>query len=69
MATNTFVLNRKQVKKLSRIADHFKEVEWFTLESDNNSGIGPTITVKFNLFNDTDKDIDTAVDITDVSTW
>ena len=66
---NQFVLNRKQIEKLAKMAAHFKEVEWFTLEEENSSGIGPTVVVKFNLFNDNDKDIDTTVDITDVSTW
>ena len=64
-----FALNRKQIEKLAKMADHFHEVEWFTLEEDNRSGIGPTVIVKFNLFNDNDKDVDTTVDITDVSTW
>ena len=58
-----------QVEKLAKMAEHFKEVEWFTLESAHTSGIGTSVTVKFNLFNDDDKDIDTTVDITDVSTW
>lgn len=66
---NQFVLNQKQIEKLAKMAAHFKEVEWFTLEEENSSGIGPTVVVKFNLFNDNDKDIDTTVDITDVSTW
>ena len=66
---NTFSLNRIQIEKLAKMADHFKEVEWFTLEETNSSGIGPTVVVKFNLFNDNDKDVDTTVDITDVSTW
>ena len=65
----TFTLNRTQVEKLAKMATHFKEVEWFTLEETRTSGIGPTVTVKFNLFNDDDKDVDTTVDITDVSTW
>ena len=65
----TFTLNRTQVEKLAKMATHFKEVEWFTLEEARTSGIGPTVTVKFNLFNDDDKDVDTTVDITDVSTW
>lgn len=67
--SNQFALNREQIKKLAKMADHFKEVEWFTLEENHNSGIGSTVVVKFNLFNDSDKDIDTTVDITDVSTW
>lgn len=66
---HSFTLNRTQVEKLAKMAEHFKEVEWFTLEEHITSGIGPTVVVKFNLFNDTDKDIDTTVDITDVSTW
>lgn len=64
-----FALNRKQVEKLAQMAQHFKEVEWFTLTEEHTSGIGSTITVKFNLFGDTDKDADTTVDITDVETW
>jgi hypothetical protein len=64
-----FALNRSQIEKLAKMAAHFKEVEWFTLEETNNSGIGPTVVVKFNLFNDSDKDIDTTVDITDINTW
>ncbi len=66
---NQFALNRGQIEKLAKMAAHFKEVEWFTLEENNSSGIGPTVVVKFNLFNDSDKDIDTTVDITDVTTW
>lgn len=66
---NQFCLNRFQVEKLAKMANHFKEVEWFTLEEQSSSGIGSTVVVKFNLFNDLDKDIDTTVDITDVSTW
>ena len=69
MAAHTFVLNRTQVEKLAKMVDHFKEVEWFTLEESSTSGIGPKVVVKFNLFADDDKDIDTTVDITDVSTW
>ena len=66
---NQFALNRTQIEKLAKMAAHFKEVEWFTLEETHTSGIGPAVVVKFNLFNDDDKDIDTTVDITDVSTW
>lgn len=64
-----FTLNRKQVGQLSQLADHFQEVEWFTLQEESDSGIGSTVTVKFNLFGDADKDTDTTVNITDVSTW
>lgn len=64
-----FALNKGQIEKLYQMSTHFTEVEWFVLEEDNSSGIGPTVIVKFNLFNDSDKDSDTTVDITDVSTW
>lgn len=60
-----FNLARSQIEKLAKICEHFKEVDNFTLEETNESGIGPSIRVRFNLF---DKD-DTNVDITDVSTW
>jgi hypothetical protein len=66
---NQFSLNRGQIEKLAKLSAHFNEVEWFILEESNSSGIGPTVVVKFNLFNDNDKDVDTTVDITDVSTW
>ena len=66
---NQFDLNRKQILKLAKMAENFSDVEWFTLEERLDSGIGPTVVVRFNLFGDNDKDIDTTVDITDVSTW
>ena len=64
-----FALNRRQVVQLAQLAEHFAEVEWFTLTEESSSGIGSTVTVKFNLFGDADKDVDTTVNITDVSTW
>lgn len=69
MSKEALSLNRKQIGKLVEIYNHFKEVEWFTFEVDHSSGIGEGIVVKFNLFGDNDKDTDTTVDITDVSTW
>ena len=69
MSKEALSLNRKQLGKLVEIYTHFKEVEWFTFEVDHSSGIGEGIVVKFNLFGDNDKDTDTTVDITDVSTW
>ena len=62
-------LNRKQLGKLVEIYTHFKEVEWFTIKVDHSSGIGTGLVVAFNLFGDDDKDVDTKIDITDVSTW
>jgi hypothetical protein len=66
---NTLALNRTQINKLTEIVSDFKEVEWFTINVARSSGIGAGITVEFNLFNDDDKDVDTKIDITDVSTW
>jgi hypothetical protein len=60
-------LNRSQVEKLAKMAEHFKEAEWFSIVESRESGIGPTISVQFNLF-DKEK-FDTKIDITDVSTW
>ena len=60
-----FILTRSQIEKLTKISEHFKEVDQFVLEETHESGIGPTVRVRFNLF-DTN---DTNVDITDVSTW
>lgn len=65
----TFSLNRKQIEKLCDIARHFQETEWFTLEESRSNGIGPSIMVKFSMFKDNETDLDTIVDITDVSTW
>ena len=64
-------LNRKQLGKLIKIYTHFKEVEWFTIKVDHSSGIGAGLVVTFNLFGDDNKDgdVDTIIDITDVSTW
>lgn len=62
-------LNRKQLDKLFEIARHFHEVEWFTVATDSDSGIGEGVVVKFNAFGDADKDTDTTVNITDVSVW
>jgi hypothetical protein len=59
------ILNRKQIEKLAKIAMNFKEVKWFHIQESHESGIGPTVVVKFDLF---DKQ-DSKIDITDVSTW
>lgn len=60
----SITLNRKQLQDLCQMVDHFKEVEKFTIEQDNSSGIGPIIHVKFALF-----EKPTTVDITDVGSW
>jgi hypothetical protein len=60
----SITLNRKQVQDLINIVAHFREVEEFTIEQDNSSGIGPIIKVKCELFSKP-----TTVDITDVESW
>ena len=47
------------------MVDRFVDTEHFTVESESLSGIGPTISVKFDLF----ETRDTKVDITDVESW
>lgn len=64
-----FALNRRQIEKICALASHFKNVDWFNITIDTDSGIGPAVYVRFNQFHDEDKDFDTQVDITDVSTW
>lgn len=63
-----FALTKKQVLRLAVIAERFPESQWFVLEEESSSGIGPTIKVKFCVF-DQSLDYDTVVDITDVDTW
>ena len=62
--TQTFTLTQTQIKTLAEVANHFKEIPEFKIVIKNDSGIGPTYSVQFNLFG---KDVN--VDNTDVSTW
>lgn len=62
---NKIILTRKQIEQLSQIADRFSDTENFTVESESLSGIGPNISVRFDLFEKSD----TKVDITDVENW
>lgn len=59
------ILNRKQIEQLYEMAERFGEVNSFTVESISSSGIGPTVTVGFDLFGPAD----TKIDITDVESW
>lgn len=63
--SKSLVLSKSEIEKLFKITEQFKDVERFTIEQDNSSGIGSTYTVKFDLF---DKN-DTKIDITDVANW
>jgi hypothetical protein len=60
----TIVLTRKQVFDMAAVANHFSDVELFTIEETNTSGIGPSVHVKCTLFQKP-----TTVDITDVENW
>jgi hypothetical protein len=62
---NSITISRKQAHQLREIVERFVETQNFTIESESLSGIGPNITVKFDLF----ETADTKIDITDVSTW
>ena len=50
---------------MAQLVERFPEIDDYTLEIDNGSGIGPTYTIKFSLYLDNDF----KVDITDVTTW
>jgi hypothetical protein len=63
-----FALTKKQVLRLAVIAERFPESQWFVLEEDNSSGIGPMTKVKFCVF-DRSQDYDTMINITDIDTW
>jgi len=62
---NSITLSRKQAHQLREIVERFTDTEHFTIESESLSGIGPSISVKFDLF----ENLDTKIDITDVSSW
>ena len=58
-------LNRHQILKLVEIVNQFIDVEEFTIETDESSGIGVGVVVSFSLFSDDDAKID----ISDVKEW
>ncbi len=60
-----FVLTRSQILKLAELANHFKDTKFFNLYEANDNGIGPSMHVRFDLFEEND----TQLNITDVSTW
>ena len=65
--TTKISLTREQLDKLFKIVEQFDEIEWFTITEKHDSGIGPTHTVSFDLFNN--ENYDTKIDITDVGVW
>lgn len=71
MSSKSVTLHRSEIEKLCKVVEHFTEVQHFNLEISHESGIGPTVRVKFNLFDNSlpNTRSDTVVDITDVSNW
>ena len=65
---SSVTLTRKQMDELVEFATNFKDVQWFTIEQTNKSGIGPSTCVKCSLFGN-DSEPETTIDITDVSVW
>lgn len=62
---NKIILTRKQIRQLNQLVEQFTDTENFTVEAESLSGIGPNISVRFDLF----EKGDTKVDITDVENW
>jgi hypothetical protein len=62
--TINIILTRKQIFDMATLANHFTDVDQFTVEESNTSGIGPSVHVKCTLF-----EKPTTVDITDVENW
>ena len=50
-------LNRTQIESLSKIVDHFQEIDKFKIELETVEGIGEKVKVTFNLFGDESRDI------------
>ena len=65
---NSITLTRSQMDKLVEFVTHFKDIEWFTIEERNESGIGPSVFIKCSIFGN-DSEPETTVDITDVNVW
>ena len=65
----TIKLNRKQINTLIEIQSHFKDCDEFVIKEENLSGIGPTVSVTFDLFPKRDIRGSTKIDLTDIGTW
>ena len=59
----TITLTRKQIDQFVQFAVHFKDVQWMTLEQDDE-----IVRIKCSLFGN-DSEPETTVDITDVNAW
>jgi len=63
------VFSQAQARKFVEIVKHFKDIDHFTVRTDNSSGIGVGLEVSFNLFNDDTDRPDAKIDITDFGEW
>lgn len=59
------ILTKSQIEKLYEITQHFQDIEQYEVSTDSSSGIGPTVSARFSLFNDTKM----TADITEVDKW
>lgn len=56
---NQIILTRNQIKTLSKMVEHFHEIDRFILEISNESEINSSISIRFNLFKSKDTKINT----------
>jgi hypothetical protein len=61
-------LTRKQIIQMSEMAEHFKDINDFELHISHESGIGPSMTLRFALSLGGDN-TEIKTDVTDVSKW
>jgi hypothetical protein len=61
-------LTRKQIKQMSDMAEHFKDIDDFELHISHESGIGQSMNLRFTL-NLAGEDSVVKADVTDVSKW
>ena len=59
----TITLTRKQIDQFVQFATHFKDVQWMTLEQDDE-----VVRIKCTLF-ENDSKPETTVEITDKNAW
>jgi hypothetical protein len=61
-------LTRKQIKQMCEMAEHFKDINDFELHISHESGIGPSMNLRFSL--DLAGEASRVnTDVTDVSKW
>lgn len=61
---SSIILTQSQIKTLNDIAQKFQDISQFEIVEKSESGIGPSVYIKFDLFG---KNVE--IDNTDVSNW